>query len=346
MRQKRYFSKGDRSEKLLHFIKQKICMNGPMSVADFMRLTAVSPIGGYYSRHGSEIFGKEGDFITAPELSQIFGELIAVWCYHELANTGHTGEWQLVESGPGTGQLMLDLTRVLKQLKFSVFICNEFLDALPINQFRKDAEGKWHEVCVALDTNDNLCFMLSKAENLHTLKDAEGKWHEVCVALDTNDNLCFMLSKAENLHTLGLLPKKIRQDQSVKEWEISVDAGVYVNQGHQLVHPLESPGEHDLTADVNFGHLKNIVEDRTLVYGPIEQREFLAQMGIGLRLERLLEGCKTKEERTNLLRSSEILLSEEGMGTRFKFMSMFPKTLKDILEMREGPAGFAASSTL
>ncbi|VDN35176.1 unnamed protein product [Gongylonema pulchrum] len=135
----------------------------------------------------------------------------------------------MVESGPGTGQLMLDLTRVLKQLKhtqvsvhlvetsdalvlqqesllceqqsqfvvdkpyirsnrtrydfpvywyrsvddipakFSVFICNEFLDALPINQFRKDAEGKWHEVCVALDTNDNLCFMLSKAENLHTL---------------------------------------------------------------------------------------------------------------------------------------------------------------------------------
>lgn len=54
-------------------------------------------------------------------------------------------------------------------LQFSVFLSNEFVDALPINQFKKDAEGKWHEVYVAMDSNDRLCFMLSKAENLHTL---------------------------------------------------------------------------------------------------------------------------------------------------------------------------------
>ncbi|VDK67007.1 unnamed protein product, partial [Cylicostephanus goldi] len=63
------------------------------------------------------VFGKEGDFITAPELTQLFGELIGVWCYHELANTGHTGPWQLVECGPGTGQLMNDLLSVMENFQ-------------------------------------------------------------------------------------------------------------------------------------------------------------------------------------------------------------------------------------
>ncbi|VBB31084.1 unnamed protein product [Acanthocheilonema viteae] len=382
------------SNQLLHFIKQKINLNGPMSVADYMRLTASSPFGGYYSRHGSKIFGEKGDFVTAPELTQMFGELIGVWCCYELNNTGHNEEWQLVENGPGTGQLIffwvtkgsIHLVETSDALlsqqesllceqsshfidgkpyvrhnvtkdgfpiywyrnvddipaKFSVFISNEFLDALPVNQFKRDDEGKWHEVYVNLDKDDKLCFMLSRSENLHTF---------------------------------GLLPKKIREDSSIKEWEISIGAGTYVNQvadsitkfggfvliidyghdgtrkdlslraykDHQIVHPLENPGEHDITADVNFGYLKSLIKDRTLVFGPIEQREFLAQMGIGLRLEKLLASCKTKEEKKNLLRSCEMLLSEKGMGERFKVMSIFPKTLESILSQRRGPAGFAGA---
>ncbi|VDO45977.1 unnamed protein product [Onchocerca flexuosa] len=265
-------SSKDYSNQLLHFIKQKINLNGPMSVADYMRLTASSSIGGYYSRHGSKIFGEKGDFITAPELTQIFGELVGVWCYYEFKNTGtsfhteilsgHNEEWQLVENGPGTGQLMFDITRTLRQLKetkvsihlvetsdallnqqesllceqpsqfvdgkpyvrcnitknnfpiywyrnvddipakFSIFISNEFLDALPVNQFKRDAKGKWHEVYVNLDKDDKLCFMLSRSENLHTF---------------------------------GLLPEEIRQDLSIKEWEISIDAGTYINQVIQKI---------------------------------------------------------------------------------------------------------------
>ncbi|KAM3722728.1 Protein arginine methyltransferase NDUFAF7 [Dirofilaria immitis] len=382
------------SNQLLHFIKQKINLNGPMSVADYMRLTASSPVGGYYSHHGNKIFGEKGDFITAPELTQMFGELIGVWCYYELRNTGYNEEWQLVENGPGTGQLMYDITRALKQLretkgsihlvetsdallsqqesllckqpsqfvdgkpyvrcnmtkngfpiywyrnvddipaKFSVFISNEFLDALPINQFKRDAEDKWHEVYVNLDKNDKLCFMLSRSENLHTF---------------------------------GLLPKGIRQDLSIKEWEISIDAGTYINQvadsitkfggfvliidyghdgtrkdlslraykDHRIVHPLENPGEHDITADVNFGYLKSLVTDRTLVFGPIEQREFLAQMGIGLRLQKLLTSCETEEEKKNLIKSCEILMGEASMGARFKkcvLCGMFAKKLQRVQE--------------
>ncbi|VDO53033.1 unnamed protein product [Onchocerca flexuosa] len=74
-------------------------------------------------------------------------------------------------------------------------------------------------------------------------------------------------------------------------------------------------------------------------------REFLAQMGIGLRLEKLLASCKTKEEKKNLIKSCEILLSEADMGARFKVMSIFPKILENILSQRKGPAGFAGAKT-
>uniref|UniRef100_A0A9J2P4X3 Protein arginine methyltransferase NDUFAF7 n=1 Tax=Ascaris lumbricoides TaxID=6252 RepID=A0A9J2P4X3_ASCLU len=374
-----------------------------MPVADYMRTVVSSSSVGYYSQfsrnENCDIFGEKGDFITAPELSQMFGEMIGVWCYYELANTGHKGHWQLVESGPGTGQLMKDIVGVMERFeedkmsihlietsdplileqektlcsrpsqfiennahvrynttkggipiywyrslsevpeKFSVFIANEFLDALPVHQFKKDETGNWHEIYVAM--NDN-------------------------------EDLCFMLSRMETLFTVGLMPESIRNETDRTEWEVSPDAGTYVNEvaerviqfggfglmidyghdgtrkdlslrayrRHQLVNPLENPGEHDITADVNFGYLKSLIEDRALIFGPTDQREFLAQMGIGVRLRRLVEKCSKREDQMNLIKSYNMLMSEEGMGTRFKVMSVFPKTLKGILDKRGSPAGF------
>uniref|UniRef100_A0A0N5AFJ6 Protein arginine methyltransferase NDUFAF7 n=1 Tax=Syphacia muris TaxID=451379 RepID=A0A0N5AFJ6_9BILA len=381
----------------------RIRLSGPIPVAEYMRIAINSPTVGYYSKFSNKnyaIFGEKGDFITAPELCQLFGELIGVWCYYELANTGHRGQWQLVESGPGTGQLMNDIVRVMEKFEesdlsihfietsdalilkqeetlcskksefihgnrhirynvtrggipiywyrslsdipeeFSVFIANEFLDALPVHQF---------------------------------LKDNKGCWHEVYVSLDSNDNLAFMLSKNENIFTLGLIPGAIRADAKRNCYEVCPDAGTYINQvaehittyggfglivdyghdgtkdnltlrayhKHKLVNPLESPGRFDLTADVNFAYLKSLVENRVLVFGPEEQREFLGQMGIRLRLTRLLEKCASMSDKENLIKAYNMLLSEDGMGTRFKALSVFPSTLRDIMAARGGaPAGF------
>lgn len=63
-------------------------------------------------------------------------------------------------------------------------------------------------------------------------------------------------------------------------------------------------------------------------------------MGIGVRLRRLVEKCSKREDQMNLIKSYNMLMSEEGMGTRFKVMSVFPKTLKGILDKRGSPAGF------
>lgn len=163
----------------------------------------------------------------------MFGELLGVWIYNELVNTGFKGEWQLIELGPGTGALMKDILEVLykfaphnfsvnlvetsealmevqksklhalvnfesgapifwhksldevPEAKFSVFIANEFFDALPIHQFMSMEDGHnnkriWREVYVNLRTDD------------------------------ADEKLCFMLSRGENINTLGLIPEKIR----------------------------------------------------------------------------------------------------------------------------------------
>lgn len=385
---------------LKKFLVDKIRTSGPITVAEYMKTSVSAPLVGYYGQFSKDqkVFGEKGDFITSPELTQLFGEMIGVWVFHELANTGHKGSWQLVELGPGRAQLMNDVLNTLAKFSdkdvsvhlvetsdalideqekvlciynsentkdtphvrknktrtgvniywyksiddipdgFTIFIANEFLDALPIHQFQKSGDS----------------------------------WNEVYINLSKDGDLCFMKSKGENLHTKGLIPESIRNDSSRKTWECSPEAGTVVNQivdrittfggfsllvdyghdgtrntpsfraykSHKQVDPLLNPGMVDLTADVDFGYLSTLVEDRALVYGPTEQRYFLAQLGIEHRLRRLLQVCKSRDQQEQLIKSYNMLIGD--MGTKFKAWAMFPKTLQFILEQRSGPVGFAS----
>lgn len=125
------FEPEQRSELLKRFIKDKIKVSGPISLHEYMKLCSGSAAG-YYTKK-ADIFGTKGDFVTSPELTQVFGELLGVWVYNELWNSGERGDWQLVELGPGTGSLMSDLERTLNILKVgkvdivhvrSYFSCN------------------------------------------------------------------------------------------------------------------------------------------------------------------------------------------------------------------------------
>uniref|UniRef100_A0A7E4VJU3 Protein arginine methyltransferase NDUFAF7 n=1 Tax=Panagrellus redivivus TaxID=6233 RepID=A0A7E4VJU3_PANRE len=393
------------NEALYYFIRDKIRASGPITVHEYMQL-AVGSGAGYYANRGArdegKIFGSEGDFVTSPELCQVFGELLAVWAYYELGNTGHKGQWQLVEMGPGTGQLMADMLGVINRFKeednltvhlvessdalideqekrlcgsltkpiegksyvrqsrslfgvpiywhkdlsdvpdnFSIYVANEFLDALPIHQFTKTGKG----------------------------------WHEVYVNLDENNKFCFMLSKNENLHTKGLIPEHIREENR-RHWEVSPEAATIVTQvgekivenggfalfvdyghdgnrkdlslrayrKHTVVDPLESPGHDDITADVNFGYFKELLQDRVLVYGPTEQWLFLSQMGILARMQYLMTQCKEREGRESLLNAYKLLMTptkDGGMGEAFKAFALFPQSMKGIMEKRGGfPEGF------
>uniref|UniRef100_A0A0N4ZUV4 Protein arginine methyltransferase NDUFAF7 n=1 Tax=Parastrongyloides trichosuri TaxID=131310 RepID=A0A0N4ZUV4_PARTI len=391
----------NKSNALKKFIQDKIKVSGPITVHEYMQIAIGSSLG-YYSNFNKEnfkIFGDKGDFITAPEICQIFGESIAIWIYSELSYTGWKNDWQLVECGPGSGQLTKDILQSLRKFdslkntsihlveisnalsevqeknlcgsnsnivndkpyyrhnktfdgidvfwyklidyipeKFSIFIANEFLDALPIHQFERG-------------TNE--------------------KFHEIYVNLDNNNELVFMKSKGGNINTEGLIPDYVKKDKTIQKYEISPEAGTFVTQiteriiyyggfgllidyGHdgerktfslrgykdhkEVENLLENPGEIDITADVNFDYLKNIIKNDSLVFGPITQREFVLNLGGAIRLKMLLRSLSGDEEKQKqLFDAFNILVGEnDNMGMKFKLLSIFPSTLKNIIEKRGG----------
>lgn len=97
---------------LLEKIKRLIAYNGPLSIAEYMHICMADPEHGYYKVH--EAIGQKGDFITAPEVSQMFGELIGIWCVSTWQQLGKPSPFCLAELGPGKGTLMQDLLRAVK----------------------------------------------------------------------------------------------------------------------------------------------------------------------------------------------------------------------------------------
>ncbi|EGE09076.1 DUF185 domain-containing protein [Trichophyton equinum CBS 127.97] len=102
-------------------ITDAINTTGPISIAAFMRQCLTSDEGGYYTSRGtpgSDVFGKEGDFVTSPEISQMFGELLGIWIVTEWLSQGRRSSGvQLMEFGPGKGTLMADILRSVRNFK-------------------------------------------------------------------------------------------------------------------------------------------------------------------------------------------------------------------------------------
>jgi NADH dehydrogenase [ubiquinone] 1 alpha subcomplex assembly factor 7 len=108
------------STPLAQFLGRAITTTGPISVAAYMRQCLTSELGGYYTRTptpGEDQFGSKGDFVTSPEISQIFGELIGIWLYAEWLAQGRHGKVHIIEVGPGRGTLMDDVLRTISSFK-------------------------------------------------------------------------------------------------------------------------------------------------------------------------------------------------------------------------------------
>ena len=190
--------------KLEDRIKARITAEGPMSVAEYMAVCLLDPTDGYYPTR--DPLGSDGDFITAPEISQMFGEVIALWCIQSWIDLGRPPTLNLIELGPGRGIMMSDILR-------TATLDPAFEKALTVTLIEASAalEAVQAKTLANAGVPVNWASDLAKAPNGPTLiignefldclpirqfiqKDpfaGKAGWHERLVALDDEKRLSF-----------------------------------------------------------------------------------------------------------------------------------------------------------
>lgn len=175
--------------------------SGPISVSDYMALCLFDPEHGYYTTR--EPFGEAGDFTTAPEISQMFGELVAVWCYRAWTAMGAPLPVTLAEIGPGRGTLMRDMLRTLSQIDSSLVASADIalVEASPrLADVQRLTLGPfagrvtWHAEAGGLKSGQPLIVVANElfdALPIRQFVKAGGEWRERAIVLDEDGGLAF-----------------------------------------------------------------------------------------------------------------------------------------------------------
>ncbi|MHA1164094.1 MAG: class I SAM-dependent methyltransferase [Alphaproteobacteria bacterium] len=199
-------------------LKRRIDAEGPLSIAQYMELCLGDPDYGYYTTR--DPFGASGDFITAPEISQIFGELIGLWCVMTWRAMGKPDQVKLIELGPGRGTLMADALRAAK-------LAPDFLNAAQLHlvemspvlreQQKKRLENaevspQWHRELSSVPDGPALIIAneFLDALPIRQLQKCEGDWFERCVGVSGTGVLEFCLSPG-SIDTRELIPEGLRE---------------------------------------------------------------------------------------------------------------------------------------
>lgn len=187
---------------LLEILRHRIAAEGPITVAAFMSDCLLHPEHGYY--RSQEAIGLGGDFITAPEISQIFGELLGVWAADYWQKIGGPSRCYLVELGPGRGTLMRDALRAARALPpFRAALMPVLVEA---SQRMREAQQKvlageaasWHEEVATLPKDAPIILLANEFLDALPIRQFQrgddGAWHERCVGLaDDGVSLQFQL---------------------------------------------------------------------------------------------------------------------------------------------------------
>ncbi|TNE40079.1 MAG: class I SAM-dependent methyltransferase, partial [Alphaproteobacteria bacterium] len=187
---------------LLDNLKARIFEEGPISVADFMKAALLDPVHGYYAKQ--DPFGAKGDFITAPEVSQMFGELIGLWAAETWALMGAPEDIQVVELGPGRGTLQADFQRAIARAlpPFWQALKLYMVEASPTLTARqqKTLKGKtcapatW--VSALADVPEGPTILIANefldALPIRHFEHTKGAWHERRIGLSEDGDLTFV----------------------------------------------------------------------------------------------------------------------------------------------------------
>jgi SAM-dependent MidA family methyltransferase len=183
-------------------IRRTIAADGPIPVAQFMALALGHPAHGYYVTH--DPFGVRGDFITAPEISQMFGELVGLWAAAAWTAMGRPGRVRLVELGPGRGTLMADALRAVKVVEdFCASLAFDLVEMSPLLRQRQEqalrdcsAPLHWHARFADVPEGDPLIVIANEffdALPVHQAVRTPDGWHERMVGIGEDEKLMLAL---------------------------------------------------------------------------------------------------------------------------------------------------------
>lgn len=324
-----------------------IAATGPIALAQFMAEANAH----YYASR--DPLGADGDFITAPEVSQMFGELAGLWLTDLWSRAGSSANAHYVELGPGRGTLAEDALRAMRTIRFEpqihlvetspvlrtsqatrlptarwhddldslpengplLVIANEFFDALPIRQIQRTNNG-WREIRVDCRAGE---FVPVTAESPSDSQIADG-------LRDAPVGSMIETSPAVESVANALAQRIAAQGGAA----LIVDYGyegivtgdtLQAVSGHDYADVFAAPGERDLTAHVNFSQLAQIGRSAGLaVHGPIGQGDWLDSLGIGARTAALIKTAPHRQE--ELIAARDRLVRESEMRTLFKAMAL------------------------
>ena len=311
---------------LLSEIKKLIRSSGPMPVWRYMELCLTHPQHGYYIAR--DPIGREGDFTTAPEVSQMFGELLGLWAASVWKAIGSPPLLRLIELGPGRGTMMADALRALRvlpplfqALHIHMVEINPLLRAKQREMLQGVRHAEWHDSIDEVPEGPSVIFANEYFDALpiHQMVRRETGWHERVVDLDKNDKLVFGAAEEPMPRFEVLLPTLVRAAPvgAVFEWRPDAEmmriakrvrqhegAALIIDYGHlrsdagdtfqaiarhSFTDPLKAPGQADLTAHVDFQALARAAEDLgARIHGPVTQGEFLKKLGIETRAVTLM----------------------------------------------------------
>lgn len=339
---------------LARLLAEGIREHGPITVADYMAAALGHPEYGYYM--GRDPFGVGGDFTTAPEISQMFGEIIGLWCAVVWQTMGQPGRVVLAELGPGRGTLMADLLRAAGTVPaFRAATEVHLVETSPALRARQGetlagVEVTWHERFDQVPGGPLLLVAneLFDALPIRQFEKRGGRWHERLVGLDAAGGLAFVPGPEAEPD----VPSVVRDapDGSLAEvceagrtlaaaiaarLETAGGAALIIDYGpaasaagdslqavrRHRYHPvLQDPGEADLTAHVDFQSLAESA-GAARVWGPLAQRELLMRLGIGARAG-ILARSGGPEVVADVTRQLQRLIDPAEMGTLFKALAI------------------------
>ena len=271
-------------------IRRLISLAGPMPVSEFMSLCLSHPQHGYYITH--DPLGASGDFVTAPEISQMFGELIGLWTaavWHQMDTPDNV---HLIELGPGRGTMMHDMLRAANVMSdFRKTLRVHLVETSPVLRQRQqqtfakiEVSVTWHEALAEVPDGPAIIVANEFFDALpvnQAVKQAKG-WHERLVGIGPQGNFAYVLGKDPLRFFEQTLPPQVRMAEigSIYEWRadsqalevgrrvvrggggaLIIDYGHVESmvgdtfqalQGQRKADPLATPGLSDVTAHVDF----------------------------------------------------------------------------------------------